>query len=76
MSKTSYPKNLPARYKATFRSLISELKSTIKFNKREKGDDKTLAHNIACIVVWRIQVRDKKVKQTIDSLRRAIRNFV
>lgn len=60
MPKITYPKNTPARFKATFRSLLSEMRSNLKLHKREKWDDATLAYNVATLCLWRIQARDKK----------------
>lgn len=67
---------MPARYKATFRSLLTEVKWLVKEAEKKNGDDwKVLAHNITTIVVWRIMDRDKKTRDLVRRLKRAINDL-
>lgn len=67
---------MPAKYKATFRSLLPEIRSIIKMNRKDRWTDATLVHNIAAIVVWRIMDRDKKQNDTIRRLKRTVRDLL
>ena len=70
--KITYPKKITARYKATFRSLLAEIRSTVRMNRRDRWTDDTLVHNIATIVCWRIIARDRKQADLVRKLRRAV----
>lgn len=53
---------IPARYKATYRSLLTEIRAVIKMNRTERWTDETLIENLATVLTWRIKERDRKRK--------------
>ena len=59
---------MPTKYKSTFRSLLPEIRSLVHMGRREQWTDKTLVHNVATVVVWRIMDRDKKQNEMIRRL--------
>lgn len=74
--KVVYPKKISGKYRTTFRSLLAEIRSTVRMNRRDRWTDDTLVHNIATIVCWRMIARDKKTARTVAVLRRALKQFI
>lgn len=79
MAKIFYPRKghreMSAGYKATFRSLLPEIRHLVQDARREGQATSVLTHNIATIVVWRLMDRDKKRLDTIRKLRRAVNSL-